>query len=43
MSALVILNLLNMLRKSNKMLGLLSILLLFETSLINAIIQGHEC
>ena len=43
MSAHVLLNLLNELRKRDKMLGLLSILSLFATSLINSIIQEHEC
>ena len=43
MSDLVLLNLLNKLRKSNKMRGLLSIYLFFATSLINSIIQEHEC
>ena len=42
MSAHVLLNLLNRLRESNKMLGLLSILSLFAASLINSIIQGHK-
>ena len=39
----VLLNLLNKLRKRDKMRGLLSILSLFATSLINSIIQEHEC
>ena len=43
MSAHVLLNLLNELRKRDKMRGLPSILSLFATSLINLIIQGHEC
>ena len=43
MSAHVLLNLLNELRKRDKMRGLPSILSLFATSLINSIIQGHEC
>ena len=43
MSALVLLNLLNKFKKSNKVLGLLSISLLFATSLINWIIQEHGC
>ena len=44
MSAHVLLNLLNELGKRDKMLGLLSILsLFFATSLINSIIQEHEC
>ena len=43
MSALVLLNLLNTFRKSDKLLGLLSISLLFATSLINSIIQEHGC
>ena len=44
MSAHVLLNLLNELWKIDKMRGLLSILpLFFTTSLINSIIQEHEC
>ena len=43
MSARVLLNLLNKLRKSDKMRCLPSILSLFATSLINAIIQEHKC
>ena len=43
MSAHVLLNLLNKLRKSDQMQGLLSILSLFATSLINSIIQEHKC
>ena len=43
MSAHVLLNLLNELAKINKMRGLPSILSLFATSLINSIIQEHEC
>ena len=44
MSAHVLLNLLNELRKRDKMRGLSSILSLFvATSLINSIIQEHEC
>ena len=43
MSARVLLNLLNELRKSDKMRGLSSILSLFATSLINSMIQEHEC
>ena len=43
MSAHVLLNLLNELGKSDKMRGLPSILLLFAPSLINSIIQEHEC
>ena len=43
MSAYVLLNLLNELGKSIKMLGLPGILSLFATSLINSIIQEHEC
>ena len=44
MSAHVLLNLLNKLRKRDKMRGLPSILLFFlATSLINSIIQEHEC
>ena len=39
----VLLNFLNKLRKSNKMRGLSSILSLFASSLINSIIQEHEC
>ena len=43
MSAHVLLNLLNELRKTDKMQGLPSILsLFFATSLINSIIQEHE-
>ena len=40
MSAHVLLNLLNELRKRDKMLGKPRI---FATSLINSIIQEHEC
>ena len=43
MSALVLLNLLNEMRKRDKMRGLPSILSLFATSLIKSIIQEHEC
>ena len=44
MSAHVLLNLLNELGKRDKMRGLPSILSLFlPTSLINSIIQEHEC
>ena len=43
MSAHVLLNLLNELEKRDKMRGLPSILSLFATSLINSIIQEHEC
>ena len=43
MSAHVLLNLLNQLGKIDKMLGLSSILSLFATSLMNSIIQEHEC
>ena len=43
MSAHVLLNLLKELRKRDKMRGLLSILSLFPRSLINSIIQEHEC
>ena len=43
MSAHVLLNLLNELRRRDKMRGLPSILLLFRKSLINSIIQEHKC
>ena len=43
MSAHVLLNLLNKFRKRDKMLGLPSIYLFFAKSLINLIIQEHEC
>ena len=43
MSAHVLLNLSNKLGKSDKMRGLPSILCFFATSLINSIIQEHEC
>ena len=43
MSAHVLLNLLNKLRKRDKMRGLPSILFLFVTSSINSIIQENEC
>ena len=43
MSVHVLLILLNGLRKIDEMRGLLSILYFFALSLINAIIQEHEC
>ena len=43
MSAHVLLNLLNELRIRDKMRRLPSIFLFFATSLINSIIQEHEC
>ena len=43
MSAHVLLNLLNELGKRDKMQGLPLIYLFFPTSLINSIIQEHEC
>ena len=43
MSACVLLILLKELGKRDKMRGLLSINLFFTTSLINLIIQEHEC
>ena len=43
MSAHVLLYLFNELGKSDKMRGLPNILSLFATSLINSIIQEHEC
>ena len=43
MSAHVLLNLLNELGKRDIMRGLPSILSVFATSLINSIIQEHEC
>ena len=43
MSAPILLNLLNKLRKSDKMRGLSSNLTLFATNLLNSIIQEHEC
>ena len=43
MSAHVLLNLLNELGKGDKMRGLPTIYLFFATSLINSIIQEHEC
>ena len=43
MSAHVLLNLLNELRKRDKMPGLPSIYLFLATSLINSIIQEQEC
>ena len=43
MSARVLLNLLNSLRKRDKMLCKPCIYLFFATSLINPIIQEHEC
>ena len=43
MNAHVLLNLLNEFGKRDKMRGLPSILSLFATSLINSILQEHEC
>ena len=43
MSAHVLLNLLNELRKRDKMRVLPSILSFFATSLVNSIIQEHAC
>ena len=43
MSAHVFLNLLNELGKIDKIRGLPSIYIFFATSLINSIIQEHEC
>ena len=43
MNVHVLLNLLNELRKTDKTRGLASIYLFFAVSLINSIIQGHEC
>ena len=43
MSAHVLLNLLNELGKKDKMRGMPSSYLFFATSLINSIIQEHEC
>ena len=43
MSANVLLNLLNELGKRDKMRGLPNIFIFFATSLINSIIQEHEC
>ena len=43
MSAHVLLNLLNELRKRDIMRGLASILSLFATSLINSLIREHGC
>ena len=43
MSAYVLLILLNELGKRDKMRGLPSVLSFFATSLINSIIQEHEC
>ena len=43
MSAHVLLHLLNELGRRDKMRGLPSILSLFPTSLINSIIQEHDC
>ena len=43
MSAHVLLNLLNEFGKRDQMRGLPSIFLFFATSLINSIIQEHEC
>ena len=43
MSAHVLLNLLNELGKRDKMRGLPTFYLFYATSLINSIIQEHEC
>ena len=43
MSALFLLNILNELGKRDKVRGLASILLILAKSLINSIIQEHEC
>ena len=43
MSAHVLLNLSNKLRKIDKIRGLPSILSFFATSLINSVIQEHKC
>ena len=43
MSAHVLLNLLNKLGKRDKMKGCQAFYLFFATSLINSIIQAHEC
>ena len=43
MSANVLLNSLNELRKRDRIGGLPSIISFFTTSLINSIIQEHEC
>ena len=43
MSAHVIFDLLNELRKRDKMRGLLAFYHFFATTLINSIIQEHEC
>ena len=43
MSAPVFLNLLNKLRKRDKMQGLTSIYHFIATNLMNSIIQKHEC
>ena len=43
MSAHVLLNLLNKLGKRDQMRGLPSIFISFPASLINSIIQEHEC
>ena len=43
MSSHVLLNLLNELGKRDKMRGLQSIFISFATSIINSIIQEHEC
>ena len=43
MSAHVLLNLLNELRKRDKMRGFPSIISLFRNEFINSIIQEHEC
>ena len=43
MSAHVLLNILNELRKRDKMRGCRAFDLFFATSLINSLIQEHEC
>ena len=43
MSTHVLLNLLNALRKRDKMLGLPSIFFILAMSLLNSILQEHEC
>ena len=43
MSVHILLYLLNVFGKRDKMRGLLSILSIFATRLINSIIQEHEC
>ena len=43
MSAHVLLNLLNEIRKRDKMRGLPGILSRFPTGLINSVIQEHDC